>query len=45
MPEESRNSRKMKIIVIITSFLVPLFLNYVFYYVFKIKLPQGSLFG
>ena len=45
MPEGSRNSRKMKIIVIITSFLVPLFLNYVFYYVFKIKLPQGSLFG
>ena len=45
MPEEGRNSKKMKIIVILTSFLVPLFLNYIFYQVFKIRLPQGMLFG
>lgn len=45
MPEESRNNKKMKLIVVATSILVPLFLNYIFYYVFSIKLPQGSLFG
>ncbi len=45
MPQESRNNKKMKLIVAATSILVPLFLNYVFYYVFSIQLPQGSLFG
>ena len=44
MSDKDRKNRKMTITVIITSILVPVFLNTVFYNVFRIKLPTGSLF-
>jgi len=44
MPEDARKNKKMLIIVAIICFAVPVFLNTVFYNVFHIQLPVGSLF-
>ena len=44
MPEEDRKNKKMLLIVLIVSFVVPIFLNTVFYQLFRIQLPVGSLF-
>lgn len=44
MSEEEKKDKKTQIIVAIVSVVVPIFLNTVFYNVFHIKLPAGSLF-
>jgi len=44
MSEEDKKDKKTQIIVAIVSIAVPIFLNTVFYQVFHIKLPTGSLF-
>lgn len=44
MPEEDRKNKKMLLIVLIVSIAVPVFLNTVFYQLFRIQLPVGSLF-
>ena len=44
MPEAERANKKTLMIVVIVSIAVPFFLNTVFYRVFNIKLPAGSLF-
>ena len=44
MPEKDRKNKKIIIIAVIVSFVVPIFLNTVFYQVFRIKLPAGKLF-
>ena len=44
IPENQRKNKKTLIIIAIVSVVVPIFLNTVFYNVFNIKLPAGSLF-
>lgn len=44
MPEADRKNKRMLILAGIVSIVVPIFLNTVFYKVFNIKLPSGSLF-
>ena len=44
MPDEERKNKKTLILVAIVSVVFPIFLNFVFYRVFNIKLPAGRLF-
>ena len=44
MSESDRKNRKLLILVLAVSVLLPVFLDTVFYQVFRIKLPTGSLF-
>lgn len=44
MPEDVRKNKKMLILVIVICFAVPIFLNAVFYNIFHIQLPVGSMF-
>lgn len=44
MPEKNRKDKKMLILIVLVAIAVPIFLNTVFYNVFRIKLPSGSLF-
>ena len=44
MPDEDRKKKGTILICIVLAIAIPLFLNFIFYNVFHIKLPQGSLF-
>ena len=44
MPDKDRKNKKMLLLILIVAIAVPIFLNTVFYQVFRIQLPTGSLF-
>ena len=44
MPDEDRKKKGVVLLTILLAVAIPLFLNFVFYNIFHIRLPQGSLF-
>lgn len=44
MSDEERKNKKTVIIMALVSVLIPVFLNFVFWNIFRIRLPMGKLF-